>query len=103
MSICSCVCAVCVCVCQWCSPGYTQVYGVYPLIFQSALRIPISQNRAFILCCMGCLKKLRVYPLLQRPLHHWCVCVCVEVCVEVCVYGGVCGGVVSVEVWYLWR
>jgi len=21
---------------QWCSPGYTQVYGVYPLIFQSA-------------------------------------------------------------------
>ena len=61
---------------QWCSPGYTQVYGVYPLIVQPALRIPTSQNRAFILCCMGCFKKiakLRVYPLLQGPLHH-CSC-----------------------------
>ena len=30
---------------QWCSRGYTPVYGVYPLIFQSALRIPTSNPR----------------------------------------------------------
>lgn len=24
----------------WCSAGYTQVYGIYLLIFQSTLRIP---------------------------------------------------------------
>ncbi len=29
---------------QWCSVGHTQVYGVYPLIFQSALSIPTTES-----------------------------------------------------------
>ncbi len=29
---------------QWCSGGYTQVYGVYPLLYQSAFRIPTSKS-----------------------------------------------------------
>ncbi len=28
---------------QWCSGGYTQVYGVYPLLYQLAFRIPTSK------------------------------------------------------------
>ena len=28
----------------WFSPGYMQVFGVYPLIFQSALRTPTSKS-----------------------------------------------------------
>ncbi len=29
---------------QWCSGGYTQVYGVYPLLYQLALRIPTPKS-----------------------------------------------------------
>ena len=55
---------------QWCSPEYLQVYGVYPLIFQSALHFSKQGVYPVLYGLLKKIAKLRVYPLLQGPLHH---------------------------------
>ncbi len=53
----------------WCSAGYTQVYTLYPLIFQSALSIPTSKS-ALILSVANQLFQETVYKRTYWPLDY---------------------------------